>query len=363
MPPASVVKGKITSNMLKGALKRIPGVERLKVLIDFRDRLTPYIYQTKLSKGTCIEALEIQDDLNRRLLRIFLKPSNPVDPDKILKRANERLRINHPDIFRELKNILSAKGTEFPGPFQNFNRKFMVAVLPDKAMNMINILISRQKYEIAGLNFEGLPIVDESTLKSAMLGMKDALLYIQHELRHNDYLAMHGYKMTGIEQFLVNELYADFASFVDILGARGLTDKYLLNQDYVTYADIIADELIKNYAGKFSSKSKKERFYLRFYVSVFTLNKLIRFGAADPALAYLKTLTGLDQIIGMQDIQQVKEWIGYFSARLSHKYPGWETHSIKIPGLDQLRDQYEAFCRIYYEINKKNDQPEYRRDP
>lgn len=319
------------AKIIEGARNRtFPNATKARTLIKFRDRL---IASPGLSP-------EVSDELNRRLIELLPGPL-PFDPQKGI------------DLLRQIPRIpigLAMRGYDHSELRKSFDAQFKVLVISDKAME---VMAGASDVEYgAAFNLNGYPVVSESMLAKARAGEKEALMVIRHEHRHNDYNCIHGFNR-GDEQLFADEIFAHFASFVDVYGAS--QDEFAAirgaRMRKGKYFALVAGSLVNDYAAEIADKKSREALYVRIYIACFVCEKMItQSGSPNIVLEYLRTLTKIDHIIGMapsKDMldQLVSHYVGFFSANI----PDWEMNDLEIKDYEELHQQYASFRRTFQE--------------
>lgn len=212
-----------------------------------------------------------------------------------------------------------------------------VCFLPKKSVSEICIALGGSGKERA-ITYLGLPIISEEDLETVLdeKGEEEkkqkVRLIIEHEKKHVEYSIIHGQKQANSNNaILTNELYAYFSSFVDLNGSAGLAD--------TGFADFVNGKLTEAYK---SIDPLNTDAICRLGFAITVLNTLLQISSyTQPLLAYLKTLTTLDQIISTY-----RNPLGEFD-ELSSLILNNNDLNIPLNHLDAYHAQFLSFKRAF----------------
>lgn len=194
---------------------------------------------------------------------------------------------------------LSFQDLKLEDLYGRYDDEYSVIVVKDKVLSIIG---KATGIESGGaFSFKGFVIVPESMLRKARDGDKEAQELIRHEERHNDYREKNGEGNNfSVEQGLIEELYAYFASFVDIYGTEALNEERQTAIGKGQWNLIVGNVLNKEYInGQFknlSSEKEKEILTVMVYAASWTTDSMIKNYGLDFTLEYLKSIKTLKEI-------------------------------------------------------------------
>lgn len=272
---------RVSESSLRGAIRT---ARHPKTLINLRDNLLfGELARTNIGSKTYERQLQFQqDELNKRLLITMTDLRRFYSPvQSAVFFGGEEIQFETGTDSESFEHILK------------YYKPLKVCFLPKKSVNEICIALGGSGKERA-ITFMGLPIISEEDLETVLdekgeEGKKQEVrLIIEHEKKHVEYSIIHGQKQAGSSKaFLANELYAYFSSFVDLNGSVGLADN--------KFADFVNEKLTEACKSKDALNSDAS---CRLGFAITILNTLLQISSyTQSVLAYLKTLTTLDQII------------------------------------------------------------------
>ncbi len=212
-------------------------------------------------------------------------------------------RMGFASAMLELK--LNIHGLEMENLFQHYEKEHDAYILDDKVMDVMGQLGGMKNGE--ALNLVGFVFIRGSTVEKLKTADKEAFLSLRHEQRHNDYHAIHGYAIESSEQKLIDELYAYFASFIQIYGVEGLTTIQERQIGTGPWAQIVLNVLIQDYLKDEREEALKADLIERLRYVASILDWYLKTQDPNMILEFLKTATSLNQILAMVNFDYLKD--------------------------------------------------------